>query len=71
MHPWDYDIRVTWSGYVVMARGTKRRPQAPSQGRPSHPEPQSKMQRKRTGPEAPRAGRPRVKVWGNLAFVDA
>ena len=37
---------------------------------PSHPEPKSKMQRKRTGPEAPRAG-PRVKVWGNLAFEDA
>ena len=47
-----------------MARGTKRRPQAPSQGSPSHPEPQSKMQRKRIGPGAPRAGRPRVKVWG-------
>ena len=44
--------------------------QAPSQGMPSHPEPQSKMQRKRTGPEAPRAG-PRVKAWGNLAFEDA
>ena len=55
---------------VVMARGTQRRHQAPSQRRPSHPEPKSKMQRKRTGPEAPRAG-PRVKVWGNLAFLYA
>jgi hypothetical protein len=53
---------------MVMARGTKRRPQALSQGRPSHPEPQSKMQRKRTGPGVPRAGRPRAKGWGNLAF---
>jgi hypothetical protein len=41
-------IRVTWSGYVVVARGTRR---------PSPPKPQSKMQRKRTGPGAPRAGR--------------
>ena len=35
-------IRVTWSGYVVVARGTRRRPPDLSQGRPSPPKPQSK-----------------------------
>ena len=38
---------------VVMARGTRKRPPALSQMRPSPPKPQSKMRGKRTGPRAP------------------
>ena len=64
-------IRVTWSGYVVVARGTRR---------PSPPKPQSKCRGSAQGPGRPARGAQRgnpgkpdasVKVWGNLESVDA
>ena len=49
-------LRETWSGYVVLARGTRGRPSPRAKWGQVPPRKDSKMQRKRTGPGAPRAG---------------